>query len=138
MTLTNQDRAENGQRALDEYMNHVGVSDVSERVDCFVDLLADLIHLTDLEPELVWDEAVERAFNHYGAEIRDREKAKPTDEEARTRIVIEGWPDGPIEIKSPRAAAGILRRSAAHGLDLPDGIRTALEALASKAAPTDG
>ena len=61
----NNDRARGAMEALHAYERVTG----SERDTSLSDLLADLRHLAD-QRALSWDEILERADQHYAAEIR--------------------------------------------------------------------
>ncbi len=63
---SNDDRAEWAESAITAFMEATGV----ERGDALCDLLADLRHWSD-KNQVDWQEALERAYMHYEAEIEE-------------------------------------------------------------------
>ena len=75
--MTNHERADRAERAVDQYRQVNNIPDSETNTSVIVDLIADLLHFADLQTpdELgVFNATVadDRAFGHYAAERDER------------------------------------------------------------------
>ena len=70
--ITNEDRADLGETAIEAFANETGQDMSCEKQDVLVDLLADLIHWTDRNfGEVDFESAMISARAHYYEEVAD-------------------------------------------------------------------